>query len=55
MAGLVAAVSALAIGLVAFLVLTLYYTEGVLDSNATESVASSLFPFLGSQDAHSVE
>lgn len=47
-AGFVAAVSALAIILVAFLFLTLYYAEGVLDSNATESVSSSLFPYLGS-------
>lgn len=47
-AGFVAAASALAISLVAFLFLTLYYAEGVIDSNATESVTSSLFPYLGS-------
>jgi len=47
-AGFVAAASALALSLVAFVVLTLYYAEGVLDSNATEPVTSSLFPYLGS-------
>ncbi len=47
-AGSVAALSALAISVVAFLFLTLYYAEGVLDSNATESVTSGLFPYLGS-------
>lgn len=46
--GFAAAGSALAISLIAFLFLTLYYAEGVLDSNATESVTSSLFPYLGS-------
>jgi len=48
LAGLVAAISALAIGLVAFFFLTLYYMQGVLDSNGTEPVTSSLFPYLGS-------
>ncbi len=32
----------------AFLVLTLYWTEGALDAGATEPVRSSLFPFFGS-------
>jgi len=48
LAGFSAAASVLAISLVTFLFLTLYYAEGVLDSNATEPVTSSLFPYLGS-------
>lgn len=47
-AGFVGALSAFAVSMVAFLLLTLYYAEGVLDSNATEPVTSSLFPYLGS-------
>ena len=47
-AGFVGAVSTLAVSLVTFFILTLYYAEGVLDSNATEPVTSSLFPYLGS-------
>jgi len=34
--------------IVAFLMLTLYYTEGVLDAGAVEPITSSLFPFFGS-------
>ncbi len=47
-AGFAAAISTLAISLLAFLFLTMYYAEGVLDANATESVTSSLFPYFGS-------
>ena len=47
-AGFVAAISALALSLVAFLSLTLYYAEGVLDAGGSEPVTSSLFPYFGS-------
>lgn len=49
MAGWVTALSVLALLFVAFVVLTLYYTEGVLDAGATEPVHTSLFPFLWSE------
>lgn len=49
LAGWVAALSALAVIVVAFMILSLYYSEGVLDSGTTEPVRSSLFPFFGSQ------
>lgn len=49
LAGWLAAWCALATTLVAFLVLTLYYTEGVLDAGASEPIRSSLFPFVGSE------
>ncbi len=47
-AGFSAAISVLVISLLTFLFLTMYYAEGVLDANATESVASGLFPYFGS-------
>ena len=48
LAGAAAAATTLAVGLVSFMLLTLYYAEGVLDSGATQVVGSSLFPFFGS-------
>lgn len=47
-AGWVAALTAFAALTVLFMVLTLYYIEGVLDGGTIEPVSSSLFPFLGS-------
>ena len=44
-----ASVSTLAGLMVGFLLLSLYYVEGVLDSGNDEVVSSWLFPFLGSQ------
>ncbi len=47
-AGWTVAVTTLVVLFFAFLVLTLYWTEGALDAGATEPVRSSLFPFFGS-------
>jgi hypothetical protein len=47
-AGATMAVTALALSGLVFLVLSLNYTEGVLDSGTTEPVSSGLFPFFGS-------
>lgn len=49
LAGWVAAVGTLAVIVVAFFLLSLYYSEGVLDAGATGPVRTSLFPFVGSQ------
>lgn len=48
-AGATMAVTALAFSAVVFLMLSFYYTEGVLDSGTTERVSSGLFPFFGSK------
>ncbi len=49
LAGWVAAFLTVTVLMVTFLVLTLYYTEGVLDAGASEPVTSSLFPYFGSE------
>ena len=48
-AAIVASLSTLAGLIVAFLLLSLYYIEGVLDSGPDAVVSSWLFPFFGSQ------
>ena len=47
-AGWIAGATTLAIVLVMFSFLTLYWAEGALDAGATEPIRSSLFPFFGS-------
>lgn len=51
LAGWVAALSVLAASVVAFLIASLYYSEGVIDSGVDGPVSSSLFPFLWSEIA----
>lgn len=47
-AGFSAALTSLATLLLGFLFISLYYTEGVLDSGVIDPVESSLFPYIGS-------
>ena len=48
-AGCVAAAAMLTMTVLAFFVLMLSYTEGVLDSGADTAISSGLFPFFGSR------
>lgn len=50
-AGTVAAFTAFFASNLLFLIMSLYYTEGVLDSGTTGQASSSLFPFIGSRVA----
>jgi hypothetical protein len=50
-AGAVAAVATVVGLLAVFVIATLYWGEGVLDAGGTETVRSSLFPFVGSRVA----
>ena len=47
-AGFVGGLTSFVVLMIAFLLLSLYYTEGVVDAGATQPVSSTLFPFVWS-------